>query len=90
MRYFRTVEDCSKLGRVTNEDIRRKLKIESVENKAYEHRQNWINQLHGMTEEIISTRMLVRVYTERTPRSTKTWSRWNKYLISEKACLRIL
>jgi hypothetical protein len=50
MRYFRAVKDCTRLHHIKNEDIRKELKIQSVQNKIDEYRQNWINCFVRMTE----------------------------------------
>jgi hypothetical protein len=58
MRYLRSVKDCTTLDHVKNEDIRKVLKMETVQNKIDEWRQNWMNCLDGKSDEEILKHIL--------------------------------
>jgi hypothetical protein len=47
----RPVKGCIIIHCVSNEYIRKELKIQSVQNKIDEYRQNWMNLLDRMTDE---------------------------------------
>jgi hypothetical protein len=50
--YFRTVKGCTRRDHIKNEDMRKELKVQSVQNKIDEHRRSWKNHMRGMTDEI--------------------------------------
>jgi hypothetical protein len=57
MRYFRVIKDCTRLDHIKN-DIRKELKIQSVQNKIGEYTQNWINYFVRMTDDRMSKQIL--------------------------------
>jgi hypothetical protein len=49
--YLTTVVACAGLSHIKNEDIRKELTIQLIQNKVDEYKQNWVNHLSKMTNE---------------------------------------
>ena len=60
MRFLRRVEGVTKLDRVSNEDIRQRLKKEAVVEVARKKQRVWKEKVDGME----GARLVVRVYNE--------------------------
>lgn len=53
MRHWRTLEGCTKLDHIRNDNIGKELNIPSLQYKTDELRQNWINHLDSIADERI-------------------------------------
>ena len=75
MRYLRKVEGVTRLDRVTNEDIRRRLGVEAVLAVADRKKKERRERIEGMSEERLVRRVFEEDVCRRRPRgrSRKKW-----------------
>jgi hypothetical protein len=52
MSFLRAVKGCIRQNGLRNEDIRNELRIEQIQDKLSNYRQNWETHLERMSEEI--------------------------------------
>jgi len=62
MRYLRKIEGVTRLDRVPNEDVRRRLGVEAVLAVADRKKKEWRERIEGMLQE--SSRLVRKVYEE--------------------------
>ena len=67
MRYLRKIEDMSRLDRVPNEDIRRRLGVEAVLAVA-DRKKEWRERIEGMLQERLVRRVFEEDVCGRRPR----------------------
>ena len=75
MRYLRNVEGVTRLDRVLNEDIRRRLEVESVLAVADRKMKEWRKTIKGMSQERLARRVFEEDVCRRRPRGQpgKKW-----------------
>ena len=79
MRYLRRIEGVSRLDRIPNEDIRRRLGVEAVLAVADRKKKEWRERIEGMSQE----RLVRRVFEEDVcGRRLRGWPRkkWIDYM----------
>jgi hypothetical protein len=71
MKYLRTVEGCTRLDKIRNEDIRNELGISPLSKKIIEYRNKWKAHLHGIEHPAFHYRHIISTIQKTRHRQTK-------------------
>jgi hypothetical protein len=77
MRYLRSVNGCTELDHIKNEDIRKELDIDSTQYKLENYRKKWTEHLDRMPDERIPKQILKYKPKGRLDQG-RPWKRWNE------------